>query len=150
MKNKDSVAHLSSQIYRQSQIYMLNNLKKYNLGIGQLHFLKRLYLNDGINQESLAKSLNFTKATGTRAIKKLEEEGYIIRKNDVADKRAYNVFLTDKGKELKPEIEKVTSKWGEILFSGFNEKEQSLFIDFLKRAINNASSMKEVGKNGHR
>ena len=44
MNNKESIAHLSAQIYRHSQMYMLKKLQKYNLGIGQLHFLKKLYV----------------------------------------------------------------------------------------------------------
>lgn len=142
MNNTESIGHLSAQIYRHSQIYMLNKLKKYNLGIGQLHFLKKLYLKDGINQEHLAKSLKYSKATSTRAIQKLEKEGYIIRKRDVNDKRAYNVFLTDKGKILEPEINTIISEWSDILLTGFDDEEQKKFIGFLKKSIDNASSNK--------
>lgn len=142
MNNKESIAHLSAQIYRHSQMYMLKKLQKYNLGIGQLHFLKKLYVNDGINQEQLAKSLNYSKATSTRAIQKLEEEGYITRKRDVNDKRAYNVFLTDKGKILEPEINKIISEWNAILLTGFENNEKKKYISFLKKTINNASSNK--------
>jgi len=121
---------------------MLNKLKKYNLGIGQLHFLKKLYLKDGINQEYLAKSLNYSKATSTRAIQKLEKEGFITRRRDVNDKRACNIFLTDKGKSLEPEINKIISEWGTILLTGFDDDEQKKFIGFLKKTIDNASSYK--------
>lgn len=142
MNDHESIGHLAAIIYRYSQIHMSNKLKKYNIGIGQIHFLKKIYLKDGINQEHLAKSLHFTKATSTRAIKKLEKEGYIIRKKDNTDKRAYKIFITDKGKKLENIFRNISSDWTETLLSGFTEKEKKKFINFLKTTIENASANK--------
>ncbi len=143
MNNQESIGRLAAIVYRYSQVHMNNELKKYNIGIGQIYFLKKLYKKDGINQEHLAESLTFSKATSTRAIKKLEKEGYIIRKKDNTDKRAYNVFITKKGKKLENIFKNISSDWTEILLSGFTENERELFINFLKKTIENASANKE-------
>jgi len=143
MNNQESIGRLAGIIFRYSQVHMNNELKKYNIGIGQIYFLKKLSNKDGINQEHLAESLNFSKATSTRAIKKLEKEGYIIRKKDKTDKRAYNVFITKKGKQLMNIFRNITSDWTHTLLSGFTEHERELFINFLKKTIENASANKE-------
>jgi len=143
MNNQVSIGRLASIIFRSSQVHMNNELKKYNIGIGQIYFLKKLRDKDGMNQEHLAESLNFSKATSTRAIKKLELEGYIIRKKDNIDKRAYNVFITKKGKKLMNIFRNISSDWTDILLTGFKENEKELFINFLKKTIENASANKE-------
>ena len=143
MNNQESIGRLASIIFRCSQVYMNNELKKYNIGIGQIYFLKKLRDKDGMNQEHLAESLNFSKATSTRAIKKLELEGYIVRKKDNIDKRAYNVFITKKGKKLMNIFRNISSDWTDILLTGFTENEKELFINFLKKTIENASTNKE-------
>jgi DNA-binding MarR family transcriptional regulator len=142
MKNQESIGRLTSIIYRYSQVHMNNELKKYNIGIGQIYFLKKLSNKDGINQEHLAESLSFSKATSTRAIKKLESEGYVVRKKDKTDKRAYNVFITQKGKKLMNILRNISSDWTDTLLTEFTENEKELFINFLKRTIENASTNK--------
>ena len=143
MKNQESIGRLTSIIYRCSQVHINNELKKYNIGIGQIYFLKKLSKKDGINQEHLAESLLFSKATSTRAIQKLESEGYVIRKKDKTDKRAYNVFITLKGKKFMNIFKNISSDWNNIILSGFTEKEKELFINLLKKTIENASSVKD-------
>ena len=143
MKNQESIGRLASIIYRFSQVHMNSELKKYNIGIGQIYFLKKLKNKDGINQEHLADSLLFSKATSTRAIKKLESEGYVLRKKDGTDKRAYNVFITKKGKKIINIFREISSDWNDIILYGFTEKDREVFINLLKKTIENASAYKE-------
>ncbi|WP_243683766.1 MarR family transcriptional regulator [Methanosarcina barkeri] len=63
-----------------------------------------LYRKDGLSQETIAKTLKVSKATSTRAIKNLEKEGYVYRQRDENDLRAYRVYLTEKGKEVRKVI----------------------------------------------
>jgi len=143
MNNKESIGRLAANIYRYSQVHINSELKKYNIGIGQIYFLKKLSKKDGMNQEHLAESLYFSKATSTRALKKLESEGYVVRKKDNTDKRAYNVFITAKGKKFINIFRNISAAWTDTLLSGFTENERELFIDFLTRSIENASAKKE-------
>ncbi len=80
MEKNKSVGRIVSCIHRFTAINLHKKLEKYNIGPGQLHFLMILYRHEGINQECLAHELMIDKATSARAIKKLEEEGYVARK----------------------------------------------------------------------
>ena len=85
-------------------------LEVYRIGSGQYDFLMVLYHKDGISQENLARMLKVSKATSTRAIQNLEKEGYVYRQRDKDDLRAYKVYLTEKGKEMRGVIfEKLVS-----------------------------------------
>ncbi len=124
MYKNEFVGKAISYLYRYEQIYIGKKIEPYGIGSGQFPFLMRLYREDGINQESLSNYLKIDKGTTTRAIQKLVDEGYVFRQRDEKDGRAYRVFLTEKGKELEPEMKKIVSKWEDILFSSFDDNQR--------------------------
>lgn len=104
-------------------------------------FLVNLYKNDGINQEDLAEILNIDKGTTARAIKKLEDEGFIRREKDERDKRAYKLYITDKAKEIKEEVYSILIEWEEVLLCDLT-KEEIIIIKELLKKISNSKCMK--------
>ena len=139
METQESLGRLISCLYRYTHMYLSHELEQYNIGSGQFSFLMALYREDGVHQEDLAQSIKIDKATCTRAVKKLAKEGYITRKRDPEDKRAYRIFLTEKGKTMEPVLKHISETWKEILLTGFAGEEKGLVIDFLKRIVQNAS-----------
>ena len=77
----------ASIIYRLSQIYFDAELSPYRIGCGQQFFLLRIYDFPGINILDLAQKGYFDKGTTARAVKKLEELGYVRREIDENDRR---------------------------------------------------------------
>lgn len=122
-----------SQIYRRGGAHLSKELSKYGIGIGQLMFLTQLYRQDGINQEELTEILKIDKGTTARAIKKLEEENFVLRVKDEKDRRAYKVYLTDKAKEIKLEIFNILREWDKSLVSNLTEEETETFTRILKK-----------------
>jgi DNA-binding MarR family transcriptional regulator len=57
--------------------------------------------------------LKVSKATSARAIQSLEKEGYVYRERDENDLRAYRVYLTEKGKEMRDIILKKLNSYME-------------------------------------
>lgn len=96
-------------------------------------FLVNLYQNDGINQEELAEILSIDKGTTARAIKKLEEEGFIRREKDEKDKRAYKVYITNKAKDIKDEVYTILREWEEILLCNLSKEEIIVIKSLLKK-----------------
>lgn len=127
-----------SQIYRRGGAHLSKELSKYGIGIGQLMFLTQLYRQDGINQEELTEILKIDKGTTARAIKKLEEENFVVRIKDEKDRRAYKVYLTDKAKEIRLDIFQILRAWDKALVSNLTEEETETFTRILKKlCINN-------------
>lgn len=144
MNQTKSVGRYISCIYRHFHKYMQDQLQEYNLGSGQFHFLMMLYNKDGVNQETLAEILNIDKATSARAIKKLEEQGFVTRKRDTNDRRNYNVFLTEKAKKLQPKIKEILSTWTEILLKDISKEEQNQLFNLLEKIAQNATQHHSV------
>jgi DNA-binding MarR family transcriptional regulator len=118
---------------------MHNQLQTYDLGSGQFHFLMMLYRQDAVNQETLAETLHIDKATSARAIKKLEEKGYVTRKRDKQDRRNYNIMLTKKAKTLKPKIKAILQNWTKILLTDLSKEEQQQLFILLEKISQNAT-----------
>lgn len=123
-----------AHIYRSHLAYMAKELETYGVGSGQFEFLIVLYHSDGVSQEILAKILKVSKATSARAIQSLEKEGYVYRERDENDLRAYRVYLTEKGKEMRDIILKKLISFMDILFSDFTLEEKRIFRLLIHRA----------------
>lgn len=138
--NKDRLGKHISLIYRYSQIYFNEQLKKFKLGSGQYIFLMSLFENNGITQEQLAAAVKFDKATTARAVAKLEEEGYVIKKISETDKRAYNLYITDKANAIKTELTAVLDEWNRIMLCNFDEQEKENLHNLIEKIGNNIVS----------
>ncbi len=139
-ENKNSLGRWISLLHRHGHIYVGRHLKQYNIKKGQYTFLNALYKKDGIRQEQLSDYLKIDKGTTAKAIKKLEDYDYIIRKVDPIDKRAYNVYLTEKALKIKPMVRKAMMDWIDILYSGFSEDEKKTSLALLERMGENATT----------
>jgi len=138
MQNKRYISRYISIIFRHSQLYMYNRLKRYGLGRGQQAQLMMLFEHGVMTQEQLAKNLKIDKANIARSIDKLEHEGFVIRERSEIDRRSYNIILTDKAYAIKGEILSVVNSWINSLTKDMSEEEEELAIKLLKKMVDNA------------
>lgn len=134
-----AVGKLISMLYRYWQIYLSRELKEYQIGCGQYQFLTELYKHDGICQEELSAYLNVDKATTAKAIKKLMQEGYVVRQTDFNDKRVYKLCVTAKALELKRVMQDIRLNWVNTLFLGLNDEEKKNATLLLERMATNSA-----------
>lgn len=102
-----------------------------------------LLVKEGVRQEDLARKYKMDKSTAARAIKKLEDVGYVYRQQDPEDKRAYRVFVTEKGRSMEEKMMEIALKWDSIVLSGFSKEEKQLQAAFLERMEQNVSGIFE-------
>ena len=81
----------------------------------------------GISQFELAETGSFDKGTCARAVKKLEELGYLRRETRSSDRRSVQLYLTGQGEQLVPVIQGMLLEWNAILCRTLqaDEKEQA-------------------------
>lgn len=126
-----------SIIHRYSQIYLAPKLNEYGLGAGQYHFLMALYNNNGVIQERLSRIVNLDKATTARAVKKLEQQGYITRETNRDDKRSHNIFLTEKALSIRPHLEGILDSWNSVMLAGFDATENTQIMKLIQKISSN-------------
>ncbi|MEN8077840.1 MarR family transcriptional regulator [Clostridioides difficile] len=134
--NKPVSTYLS-YFHRIGSSFLSKSYEKYGIGSGQYQFLIQLYLNDGISHDILTEKVAVDKATTTRAIKKLQDAGYVKVEINEKDKRKYHIFLTDKAKELKNEIFEVYYLWDELLVKSLSEDEINNLLSTFKKMYEN-------------
>lgn len=124
------------EIHRASIMYFANEFSKFNIGAGQYVFLLNLYRNEGITQDELTSIVKLDKATTARALKKLEDEGYVKRVRREDDKRFYSIMLTEKAKEIKQDIYSIMNTWEEKMRNCFTDEESKELIRLLNKLNN--------------
>lgn len=126
-----------SEIYRHSQIIINHYLKPYGIGSGQFIFLINIYKNEGVSQKELTKLVKIDKATTAKALKKLEEVGYIYRETDMEDKRYYKIYLTEKGRNFMPILFEKLKQITQIESTGMTKEQYMETIKCLDMIFNN-------------
>lgn len=135
---RKSLIKAISAIDRYSQTYIGRNVKDYNIGQGQWAFLTQLLFNyDGITQEELSELLNIDKANTARALKRLEEEGYVYREEDPKDGRKKIVYVTAKARDFEQEFHEVFKRLNRILAKDFTEDERETARRILYKMLDN-------------
>lgn len=85
----------------------------FELGLhpGQELILMQLYDRDGQTQTELQQALGLDHSTISRAIKRMEQSDLVARAASGNDRRAKEVWLTDKGAALRKPLEEL---WGSL------------------------------------
>ncbi|MBE5921950.1 MAG: MarR family transcriptional regulator [Lachnospiraceae bacterium] len=106
---------------------------------GQPKILYILRRQDGYVQKELAEICGVRQSTLAVLLMKMEEQNFIRREVDYISggKRAYRIFLTDKGRVQADEIELIVEALEEKSFFGFSQEEKENLLTLLSRAEEN-------------
>ncbi len=137
MENYESIGKSMSIIHRHGRAFVSNRLKEYKIGCGQFPYFRMLLQRNGQSQEELSRFFHVDKATVGRAIRKLLDEGYVERRRNPKDRRAYQVFLTEKGEHIGNLVIEILRELTEVLTSDFTDEEFKLFLDLIQRMHRN-------------
>lgn len=106
--------------------------KEYQLSKGQYLYLTRIFENPGIIPDKLAEMIKVDRTTAARAIKKLEEKGFIEKKPDSKNKKIRRLFVTAEGAELAPIIQLENEYSNQIALQNLSTQEVEAFTKTLK------------------
>jgi len=97
-----SVGFLLAKSYQRACLLFKEEFEGHDLTPQQFGLLGFLWQEDGITQAELSAKSQIDRTTMGGLIDRLEKEGLLVRRNHPADRRAYLICLTEKGKELQP------------------------------------------------
>lgn len=124
--------------------------KEYDLNKGQYLYIVRICENPGIIQEKLAEMIKVDRTTAARAIKKLEINGFIEKKEDQHNKKIKKLFPTEKGKSIYPMIKRENDHSNSVVLAGFSEREAESLFQLLLRGRKNIEKDWEFVKKGNK
>ena len=124
------------------------NFKKLALQRGQFVFLTRICESPGLHLLELSHLLKVDKATATKAVQKLEAEGYVRKEQNQTDKRMVHLFPTERAQEVYPELIAEENRYLARCFAGMTKEEQARAETLLRRIRENIEAEWLVMKTG--
>lgn len=100
---------------------------------GQAKLLMEIFKNNGASQRELAENLDVRPSSMAEMLKKLENNGFILKKQDENDQRISHIYLTDEGKKIVEEIEKSKDEFEEKFFSALTEEEKEKLLVLIEK-----------------
>lgn len=132
-----------SILYRNESIYIDKQTNKYNLSKIQVEVL--LFVRDFPN--STLKEINcffkFNKATVTKIIKYLAENGFVTISQNKDDRREKFISITDKADKILPVIKDIFLKWEKIILENIPKENIEITRDVLAQMVENMSLIQE-------
>ena len=86
-----------------------------------------------LTMNELSERMNLAGSTMTRVVDKLVAQGLVARSRDDADRRVVRVELTDRGRELRAEMERTYDRLFERLTEHIDEGDRAAFLRALRR-----------------
>lgn len=99
----------------------------------QWRVLSRLRYCQGINQSALAEQLEVEPITLARHIDRLEEKGWVERRADPNDRRAWLLYLDGSVQPMLDDMQRISDWNRETALADFGKAEQRRLISDLKR-----------------
>lgn len=121
----DSLGFLISDVSRLMRRRFDERAREVGATRAQWRTLAILSRNEGLNQGALADLLEVEPITLCRMIDRLEESGLVERRRDPADRRAWQLFLTDKSKPILDHLRTVSDDLFEQVLSGMSEADRA-------------------------
>lgn len=109
---------------------------------GQPKVLYLLRRNDGYVQKELAEFCGIRQSTLTSILEKMEKTDLIRKEKTYVSgmKRAYKIYLTEKGREKAEELEVEVEKLEEQAYIGFSEEDKDTILKLLAQVEKNMKS----------
>ncbi len=137
MTNCNDTLKMISILYRKMQIILNEQNKDIDVTSGLVPFLFEVKDGEPLTQNDIAARLDIGKSTVAKSVAKLEEMGYLIRSGNEDDGRSIIVTLSEKGRQVIPELEKGGYGTYERMFGCLTDIERTLFIALLEKITAN-------------
>lgn len=86
-------------------------------------------------QDTLSNSLFVDRTNAGRALQRLEQGGYILRRKSDTDKRANLVQMTDKGRKTVAQIAKLKEQLAADFFGDLDERDADEIVRLLRKVV---------------
>ena len=134
-----SVGFLINDVSRLMRAWFDARAQDFGLTRAQWRVLVHLAARQGINQRSLAEIVELDNVTLSRHIDRLERDGWLERRADPSDRRAWCLFLTDAAEPMLEKMEALAVETQAEAMKGLSEAERTQLADMLIRIKANIS-----------
>lgn len=131
---------------RKMQLCIGERLSKFEITATEEPFFMAIQQNEGATQEDLTALVGVDKAVTTRAIRSLENKGYLIRKQDDNDRRQNRVYPTDAVFGIGDSLHKELLCLNNELLKGLSKTQLQILSEALSVIEDNLSKLRGTKK----
>jgi DNA-binding MarR family transcriptional regulator len=121
-----------AKAHQKAHGLLKKKLIPYGLTNMQHLILEGLWYHEGATAADLGKLLILDKATLSGIIDRLEDAGWIEKRLDKNDKRAFRLYPSNKASDIKDELIDVRKKGNDLLLADFTMEEKIIFKRLLR------------------
>ena len=136
----ERVAHLTRLCARGFNRSLSRRLADKDVSFGQWVFLRILWKQEGLTQRELSERANLTEPTVHTALSKMEQQGIVIRRMQDGNKRKQHVYLTEKGRSLRAELEPMAIEANEAALRGLDDAQTEMLRKTLILILGNLAN----------
>ncbi len=127
-------------VHRLTADFYAGIAETYGLKFFHIRYLTEICEAPGRQQDSFVRRGNLNKSSIARHFSFLEENGFIQRRPMESDRRALQVFPTEKALHIMPVIQRAMEQWERTLLCGVSEAENRALAEILAKITRNAEA----------
>lgn len=139
-----SIARTIARVTRKNQAYLARVLMKYDLTVAEQPFFMALQYREGVTQEELTAMVCVDKAATARAVRSLEEKGFLRREQDESDRRQNRLYPTEQADELAVYVRDELMRFNRLLTKGIDPEALETVQDVLRQMEQNLTEWSET------
>ena len=134
-----------TKIAREAEKLVLVSLREQGVGTAEIDLIHALRHNPGCTQARLAEILHADKAAVARRTKNLEAKGFLVRRDDPADRRSRLIFPTERAEALKSSKAETEASFYEYLTGVLTQEEAAAFAAALNKLYTASKTESRAG-----
>ncbi|MDO9416876.1 MarR family winged helix-turn-helix transcriptional regulator [Pararhizobium sp.] len=133
----DSATYLANLLAKSFSRALQERGQKLGFAPGQFPVLLELWIEEGLTQKQLLDRMDIEQATMANTLGRMERDGLITRRKHPEDKRAQQIFLTDKARMMQEAATQAALEADQSHFQGFRRFEKELLLEYIRMALTN-------------
>ena len=142
-----NVGFLIHDVSRMMRAWFDERAQAMGLTRAQWRVLVHLAGREGLNQSGLAEILELDTVTLGRHIDRLERDGWLERRPDPADRRAWRLYLSPASRPTLDQMEALAGETMAVAMDGLDADTRKQFLDVLSRIKVNLLRAGEAARN---
>lgn len=120
--------------------------QRLSLTLSQCKALIYLQGSEGVSQKRLAELTELDPMTLVRILDRMEADGWVERRFDPSDRRAYSLWLMPKARPVVEHVWQLIQETRAEMLQGLSAEERTLLVTLLERIHSNLTSLPSLGR----
>ncbi|RUR32691.1 MarR family winged helix-turn-helix transcriptional regulator [Vreelandella nanhaiensis] len=133
----DRLAHLIRDTGRMLKKSLQARLAEHSVSFGHWSFLRILWVTEGLTQRELSEQAGLMEPTTFTALKAMEANGLIERRQLNGNRKNIHIYLTQKGKNLKKTLIPLAEEVNDIAVQGVEYEDLRVTRNTLLKILSN-------------